>query len=88
MAKQSISISLESGLLEALDGELRLSGAHGQQNRSAAVSEALELWMEHRRLEALRMAYRQLGNLEGGDLEAAAAEAEAMGRSAIESLDG
>lgn len=82
MAKQSISISLESALLQALDGELRHSDSPGQQNRSAAVTEALELWLERRRLEALRQAYHQLAGLEGGDLEAAAMDAETMGTSA------
>ncbi|MCX5946976.1 MAG: ribbon-helix-helix domain-containing protein [Cyanobacteria bacterium] len=85
MAKQSISISLEPGLLAALDGELRQVKADRQQNRSAAVSEALELWLQHRRLGALRQTYRQLARLEGGDLEAASVDAAAM---AQESFDG
>lgn len=88
MGKQSISISLESGLLEALDGELRQAGSDGQQNRSAALTEALELWLERRRLEALQRTYRQLASLEGGDLEAAVRDAAAMGQPSLESLDG
>lgn len=83
MAKQSISISVETELLEALDQELRHK-ADRQRNRSAAVAEALELWLQARRVAALRQAYRELGQLEGGDLEAAAEDAVAMGR---ESLD-
>ncbi|MFN6133482.1 MAG: hypothetical protein ACK46L_11380 [Synechococcaceae cyanobacterium] len=88
MAKQSISISVEADLLEALDQELRHK-AHRQQNRSAAVAEALELWLQARRLAALRQAYRELGQLEGGDLEAATQDAVAMGRDALdrEALD-
>lgn len=88
MAKQSISISVETDLLEALDQELRHK-AHRQQNRSAAVAEALELWLQARRLAALRQAYRELGQLEGGDLEAAAQDAVAMGSAALggEALD-
>ncbi|MEB3297604.1 MAG: ribbon-helix-helix domain-containing protein [Cyanobacteriota bacterium] len=65
MAKQSISISVETDLLEALDQELRHK-AHRQQSRSAALAEALELWLQARRVAALRQAYRELGQLEGG----------------------
>lgn len=83
MAKQSISISVETELLEALDQELRHK-AHRQQNRSAAVAEALELWLQTRRLAALRQAYRELGQLEGGDLEAAGQDALAMGNEALD----
>lgn len=88
MAKQSISISVETDLLEALDQELRHK-AHRQQNRSAAVAEALELWLQARHLAALRQAYRVLGQLEAGDLEAAAQDAVAMGSDALdgEALD-
>lgn len=83
MAKQSISISVESELLEALDQELRHK-EHRQQNRSAAVAEALQLWLQTRRLAALRQAYRELGQLEGGDLEAAGQDALAMGNEALD----
>jgi Arc/MetJ-type ribon-helix-helix transcriptional regulator len=83
MAKQSISISVETELLEALDQELRHKG-HRQQNRSAAVAEALQLWLQTRRLAALRQAYRELGQLEGGDLEAAGQDAVAMGNEALD----
>lgn len=88
MAKQSISISVETDLLQALDQELRHK-AHRQQNRSAAVAEALELWLQARRLATLRQAYRELGQLEGGDLDAAAQDAVAMGSAALggEALD-
>lgn len=88
MAKQSISISVETDLLEALDQELRHK-PHRQQNRSAAVAEALELWLQARRLATLRQAYRELGQLEGGDLDAAAQDAVAMGSAALggEALD-
>lgn len=84
MAKQSISISVETDLLAALDQELHHKG-HRQQNRSAAVAEALELWLQARRLATLRQAYRELGQLEGGDLDAAAQDAVAMGSEALES---
>jgi metal-responsive CopG/Arc/MetJ family transcriptional regulator len=87
MAKQSISISVETELLEALDQELRHK-EHRQQNRSAAVAEALQLWLQTRRLAALRQAYRELGQLEGGDLEAAGQDAVAMGREALACLAG
>ncbi|MFN6338139.1 MAG: hypothetical protein ACK41W_05335 [Cyanobacteriota bacterium] len=83
MAKQSISISVETELLEALDQELRHE-SHRQQNRSAAVAEALELWLQARRLAALRQAYRELGQLESGDLEAAVQDAVAMGSEALD----
>lgn len=88
MAKQSISISVETDLLEALDQELRHK-AHRQQSRSAALAEALELWLQAPRVAALRQAYRELGQLEGGDLEAAAQDAVAMGSEALdrEALD-
>lgn len=91
MAKQSISIP-DTDLLEALDHELRQE-AHRQQNRSAAVAEALEPWLQARRLAALRQAYRQLGQMEGGDLESAAQDGGAMGnealaRQTLERLDG
>lgn len=87
MAKQSISISVETDLLEALDHELGQK-AHRQQNRSAAVAEALELWLQARRLAALQQAYRQLGQLEGGDLETATEDGVAMGSEALGRLDG
>lgn len=55
MAKQSVSISVATNLLEAVDQELRHK-ANRQKNRSAAVAEALELWLQARRLAALRTA--------------------------------
>lgn len=48
------------------------------------MAEALELWLQARRLAALRQAYRGLGQLEGGDLEAAGQDAVAMGSEALD----
>ena len=70
MANRSISISLEEGLLAALDAE----GA----NRSAMVSEAINLWLRQKRLNELNQAYAALAELEGGDLNQAAEDATAM----------
>lgn len=89
MSTRSISISLEAGLLEALDGELSRTGVSRQPNRSAAVAEALELWLQHRRLAALEGAYAALEVLNGGgDLEAAGEAAAAMGEASLEGLHG
>ena len=59
MARRSISVSLEEGLLADLD-------AHSA-NRSAAVSEAISLSLQQRQLVALQLAYTGLAQLHGGD---------------------
>jgi len=87
MATRSISISLDAELLEALDHELQQANAT-HQNRSAALSEALDLWLQRRQLLALQQAYAQLGRLEGDDLEAAYDDAATMGQPSLESLHG
>lgn len=76
MANRSISISLDEGLLAELDAQ----GA----NRSALVSEALQCWLERRRLAALDQAYADLALVEGGDLAAAGDAAAAMAVAAID----
>ena len=80
MATRSISVSLEEGLLADLD-------AHSA-NRSAAVSEAISLWLQQRQLEALQLAYTGLAQLHGGDLKDAARDTVTMGAEAMERLDG
>ena len=82
-----MSISVETNLLEALDHGLRQEVDH-QQNRCAAVAEALGLGLQARRVAALRQAHGQPGQREGGDLVVAARDAVAMGRVALERLDG
>ena len=76
MANRSISISLDEALLADLDAQ--------GGNRSALVSQALRLWLERRRLEALHGAYTDLARLEGGDLAAAGDAAVAMALGAID----
>lgn len=90
MATRSVSISLEEGLLHQLDQELARGSTAGRQqrNRSAALSEALELWLQRQRLAALQQAYTDLAALEGGDLEAAGADAADMGAGALLRRDG
>lgn len=75
MANRSISISLDEQLLAELDAQ--------GSNRSALVSEALELWLARRRVEALNQAYADLARLESGDLAAAADAAVAMAQEAF-----
>ena len=87
MATRSISISLDAELLKAVDRELEQSAA-AHQNRSAAMSEALGLWLQKRKLVALQSAYAQLASLEGNDLEAAQVDAATMGQQALEALHG
>lgn len=87
MTSRSISVSLEEALLQELDNALEQECANSdtlkRQNRSAALGEALQLWLEQRRLKALHSAYAQLAALQGGDLHAAEDDACAM---AIETL--
>jgi Arc/MetJ-type ribon-helix-helix transcriptional regulator len=80
MATRSISVSLEEALLADLD-------AHSA-NRSAAVSEAISLWLRHRRLAALQQAYADLSRLQGGDLNQAHSDAMEMGAAALGELNG
>lgn len=87
MATRSISISLDAELLKAVDRELQQS-ASAHQNRSAAMAEALGLWLQKRKLVALQGAYAQLASLEGNDLEAAHVDAATMGQQALETLHG
>jgi len=87
MATRSISISLDAELLQALDHELQ-QATSTHQNRSAALSEALGLWLQRRQLLALQQAYAQLGSLEGDDLEAAHTDAVMMGQPSLDSLHG
>ena len=82
MATRSISISLEEALLQELDQELQQERSRAEtrtrHNRSAALGEALQLWLEQRRLRALQSAYAQLAVLQGGDMAAAEGDACAM----------
>jgi Arc/MetJ-type ribon-helix-helix transcriptional regulator len=87
MATRSISISLEETQLRQLDEALNSACGPERRNRSSALSEALELWLKQRRLEALQQAYHQLQQLEGGDAAAAAAAATAMGSASLGRLD-
>jgi Arc/MetJ-type ribon-helix-helix transcriptional regulator len=87
MATRSISVSLEEAQLQQLDEELNRACGPDRRNRSSALSEALELWLKQRRLEALQQAYHQLGRLEGGDAAAAAAAATAMGSASLGRLN-
>ncbi|MCT0213675.1 MULTISPECIES: ribbon-helix-helix domain-containing protein [unclassified Synechococcus] len=80
MATRSISVSLEEGLLADLDAN--------SANRSAAVSEAISLWLHHRQLVALQLAYTGLAQLQGGDLNEAGRDTVIMGAEALERLDG
>jgi Arc/MetJ-type ribon-helix-helix transcriptional regulator len=79
MATRSISLSIEESLLAALDAQ--------GGNRSAAVNEAIELWLSLRRIQALEAAYDHLASLEEGDLGAAATDAVGMGAEALGWLD-
>lgn len=76
LANRSISISLDERLLAQLDAQ----GA----NRSALVSEALQMWLARRRLEVLNQAYADLARLEAGDLGAAGGDAVSMGQEALD----
>jgi Arc/MetJ-type ribon-helix-helix transcriptional regulator len=76
LANRSISISLDERLLAQLDAQ----GA----NRSALVSEALQMWLTRRRLEVLNQAYADLARLEAGDLAAAGDDAVSMGQEALD----
>jgi len=69
-ATRSISISLEERLLRHLDQELSQGTHAARQNRSAALAEAIELWLQQRHLNHLNKAYADLATLEGGDLDA------------------
>lgn len=79
---------MEEELLRALDQELRRTPGPAHQSRSSALSDALELWLKQRRVQALQEAYAQLGQLQGGDATAAAASAAAMGADSLDRLDG
>jgi Arc/MetJ-type ribon-helix-helix transcriptional regulator len=87
MPTRSISISLEEAQLRQLDEELHRACGPDRRNRSSALSEALELWLKQRRIEALQQAYQQLGQLDGGDIAAAAAAATAMGSASLRQQD-
>ena len=87
MATRSISISLDAELIKALERELE-SPLSTDRNRSAAMAEALELWLKQRQFAALQRAYAQLACLEAGDLEAASTAAAAMGQQSLESAHG
>jgi metal-responsive CopG/Arc/MetJ family transcriptional regulator len=80
MATRSISISLDADLLAALDAQ--------GGNRSAAVTEAIQLWLRRRELERLQQAYGQLAQLQGGDLDQAMADGASMGAAALQGIDG
>jgi hypothetical protein len=75
MATRLISLSIEERLLAALDAE--------GGNRSAAVNEAIELWLSLRRVRALEEAYSHLASLKDGDLGAAGDDAVAMGAATL-----
>lgn len=75
LANRSISVSLDEQLLAELDAQ----GA----NRSALVSEALQMWLAGRRLDALNQAYADLAQLEGGDLASGGDDAAAMALAAF-----
>lgn len=87
MATRSISISLDERLLRDLDQELGQGTHAARQNRSAALAEAIELWLQQRHLNHLNKAYADLATLEGGDLDAACQAITAMGADALASLD-
>lgn len=80
MATRSISISLDEELLAALDAQ--------GGNRSAAVTEAIQLGLRRRELERLQQAYGQLAQLQGGDLDHARADGASMGAAALQGIDG
>ena len=88
MATRSISVSLEERLLRELDLELGRSGPTPHRNRSAALTEAVELWLKQRRLHHLNQTYAPLAQLKGGDLEAAEQDATAMGTASLANLHG
>lgn len=79
MATRSISLSIEESLLAALDAQ--------GGNRSAAVNEAIALWLSLRRIQALEVAYGHLASLEAGDLSAAGDDVVDMGAAALGSVD-
>ena len=80
MATRSISGSLDEELLAALDAQ--------GGNRSASVTEAIQLWLRRRDLERLQEAYGQLAQIQGGDLDHAIADGAAMGTAVLQGLDG
>jgi metal-responsive CopG/Arc/MetJ family transcriptional regulator len=80
MATRSISVSLDEELLAALDAQ--------GGNRSASVTEAIQLWLRRRELERLQEAYGQLALIQGGDLDHAMADGAAMGTAVLQGLDG
>jgi metal-responsive CopG/Arc/MetJ family transcriptional regulator len=80
MATRSISISLDEELLAALDAQ--------GGNRSAAVTEAIQLWLRRREWERLKQAYGQLAQLQGGDLDHAMADGAAMGADVLQGIHG
>ena len=80
MATRSISVSLDEELLAALDAQ--------GGNRSASVTEAIQLWLRRRELERLQEAYGQLAQIQGGDLDQAMADGAAMGTAVLQGVDG
>ena len=80
MATRSISVSLDEELLAALDAQ--------GGNRSAFVTEAIQLWLRRRDLERLQEAYVQLAQIQGGDLDHANADGAALGAAVLQGLDG
>ena len=80
MATRSISVSLDEELLAALDAQ--------GGNRSASVTEAIQLWLRRRDLERLQEAYGQLAQIQGGDLDQAMADGAAMGTAVLQGVDG
>ena len=80
IATRSISVSLDEELLAALDAQ--------GGNRSASVTEAIQLWLRRRELERLQEAYGQLALIQGGDLDHAMVDGAAMGTAVLQGLDG
>jgi hypothetical protein len=75
VATRSIRLSIEQHLLASLDAQ--------GGNRSAAVNEAIELWLSLRRIKALEEAYSHLASLKDGDLGAAGDDAVGMGMGGV-----
>jgi len=88
MPARSISVSLEESLLRELDQELSRLPDSSRLNRSAALAEALDLWLTQQKVKTLQHAYAQLQHLEGGDADAAAEAAVAMGEPSLNTPHG
>ena len=52
------------------------------------MTEALDLWLQKRKLLALQGAYTKLASLEGNDLETALCDAASMGQQSLDTLHG